>query len=73
MDGSNWITRSPVAPSMDIVDLSADASVQVTATAKLLQAGFRTFAPEAWPTLADAMEEVGRLFRGRSHQPHFGG
>jgi aminoglycoside 6'-N-acetyltransferase I len=43
---------------MNIVDLSADAPAWINGTADLLQAGFRTLAPEAWPTLADALEEV---------------
>ncbi|MDA0674466.1 MAG: GNAT family N-acetyltransferase [Cyanobacteria bacterium] len=43
---------------MNILDLPPTAPDLMTATARLLQAGFRTFAPEAWPTLAAATAEV---------------
>lgn len=46
---------------IQIVDLAlASAEVQREA-AQLLVDGFREFAPEAWPTLADGIEEVGGM------------
>lgn len=43
-----------------IADLSADPET-VHAAARLLVEGFAAVAPEAWPTLADGLEEVGEL------------
>lgn len=46
---------------IQIVDLAgASARVQREA-AQLLVDGFREFAPEAWPTLAEGLEEVGEM------------
>ncbi len=43
---------------MEITDLDPDDLTQRTRCAELLVEGFRTFAPDAWPTLVDALEEV---------------
>jgi aminoglycoside 6'-N-acetyltransferase I len=43
---------------MKIIDLPGLDSQLIEATAQLLQAGFRTFAPTAWPDIDSALEEV---------------
>jgi len=46
---------------MQIVDGHAAAEPLLRAAAALLVEGFRDHWPEAWPTLADAVEEVGEM------------
>ena len=43
---------------MKIIDLPSDNADLIETTARLLMIGFQTFAPHAWPTLEDALEEV---------------
>lgn len=43
---------------MDIVDLDPADGAARTRCAELLVEGFRTFAPDAWPDLSSALEEV---------------
>lgn len=47
---------------MQIVDLTPDDTARIEQVAALLVAGFAEHWPEAWPTLASALEEVGESF-----------
>lgn len=47
---------------MQIIDLTPTNEAAIQQTAELLVEGFKEMAPEAWPTLAAALEEVHESF-----------
>ena len=47
---------------MPIIDLSPSATDLITQTASLLVEGFRDCAPDAWPNMTAALEEVHESF-----------
>ncbi|MEZ4708795.1 MAG: GNAT family N-acetyltransferase [Caldilineaceae bacterium] len=45
-------------PQFQIIDMSRDNASTIQQAAELLITGFAQMAPEAWPTMPDALEEV---------------